>query len=159
MLTEQKQLFKKTNVGIVSGYFNPLHRGHLVYINAAKQISDFLFVIVNNDKQVKLKGSEEFLNESERLYIILNIRSVDDAMLSIDRKTKGVQETLEYLRMVFPSEMYDLNFFNSGDRSQDTWPQQEIDLCKKLDIKPIYLKFDKINSSSEILRKVKHDNN
>ena len=51
---------------IVSGYFNPLHKGHLEYFKLAKSIADELFVIINNDIQRKLKGSKEFMLEEER---------------------------------------------------------------------------------------------
>ena len=50
---------KKKSV-IVSGYFNPIHKGHLEYFNNAKALADELFVIVNNDQQRALKGSKEF---------------------------------------------------------------------------------------------------
>ena len=60
---------------IVSGYFNPLHKGHLEYLNQAKAIADKLFVIVNNDNQRALKGSKEFQDEKERLIIISNIKA------------------------------------------------------------------------------------
>ena len=55
---------------IVSGYFNPLHKGHLEYFNNAKALCDELFVIVNNDHQRELKGSKPFQNEEERLLIV-----------------------------------------------------------------------------------------
>jgi cytidyltransferase-like protein len=51
-----------SKIGIVSGYFNPIHQGHIEYINAAKDECDYLVVIVNNDDQVKLKGSAVFMN-------------------------------------------------------------------------------------------------
>ena len=38
-------------VVIVSGYFNPLHGGHIDMIEAAAAMGDKLIVIVNNDKQ------------------------------------------------------------------------------------------------------------
>ena len=56
---------KKTII-IVSGYFNPLHIGHIEYFANAKKLADKLFVIVNNDIQRKLKGSKEFMLEDER---------------------------------------------------------------------------------------------
>ena len=35
----------------VSGYFDPIHIGHLEYLNEAKKLGDELHVIVNNDYQ------------------------------------------------------------------------------------------------------------
>jgi D-beta-D-heptose 7-phosphate kinase/D-beta-D-heptose 1-phosphate adenosyltransferase len=55
---------------IVSGYFNPIHKGHLEYFNNAKAMADLLFVIVNNDHQRELQGSKEFLDENERMIIV-----------------------------------------------------------------------------------------
>ena len=43
-------------VVVISGYFNPLHVGHLDYIKASYALGDRLIVIVNNDNQVKIKG-------------------------------------------------------------------------------------------------------
>ena len=45
---------------IVSGYFNPIHKGHIEYFNNAKAKADELFVIVNSDYQRALKESKEF---------------------------------------------------------------------------------------------------
>ena len=49
---------------IVSGYFNPIHKGHLEYFNNAKAMANQLFVIVNSDHQRALKGSREFQDEN-----------------------------------------------------------------------------------------------
>ena len=70
---------------IVSGYFNPLHKGHLEYLNHAKAIADKLIVIVNNDHQRELKGSKAFQDEEERVIIISNLKAVDEVVLSIDQ--------------------------------------------------------------------------
>ena len=75
---------KKQKAIIVSGYFNPIHKGHLEYFNNAKAIADQLFVIVNNDHQRELKGSKEFQDENERTIIVSNIKAVDKVILSID---------------------------------------------------------------------------
>ena len=56
----------KSKIIIVSGYFNPIHKGHLEYFIHAKEKGDLLFVIVNSDHQRALKGSKEFQNEDER---------------------------------------------------------------------------------------------
>ena len=79
---------------IVSGYFNPVHKGHIEYFNNAKELADELFVIVNNDHQRALKGSKEFQNESERILIVSSLRVVDKTILSVD-KDRTVQATIE----------------------------------------------------------------
>ena len=62
---------------IVSGYFNPVHKGHIEYFNKSKEHGDKLYVIVNNDKQRELKGSKEFQSEDERMFIVQNLKMVD----------------------------------------------------------------------------------
>ena len=68
---------------IVSGYFNPLHKGHLELFERAKSNGDELWVVVNNDFQRELKGSKEFMDEIERLIIVSAIGIVDKALISI----------------------------------------------------------------------------
>ena len=59
---------------IISGYFNPIHSGHLDYIESAKEKGDYLIVIVNNDKQVDMKGSVQFMCQEERLRLVSSIK-------------------------------------------------------------------------------------
>ena len=77
--------FMKKKAIIVSGYFNPIHKGHVEYFNNAKANGDYLIVIVNSDYQRALKGSKEFQNEGERVFIVSNFKSVDKVFLSIDQ--------------------------------------------------------------------------
>ena len=70
---------------IVSGYFNPLHKGHLELFEKAKASGDELWVIINSDLQRELKGSKEFMLEEERLLIVSAIGIVDKALISIDK--------------------------------------------------------------------------
>ena len=87
---------KKQKAIIVSGYFNPIHKGHLEYFNNAKAMANQLFVIVNSDHQRALKGSNEFQDEKERMIIVSNIKAVDKAILSID-KDRTVCETIKMI--------------------------------------------------------------
>ena len=95
---------------IVSGYFNPIHKGHIEYFNNAKALADELFVIVNNDHQRALKGSKEFQQEQERVFIVSNIKSVDHCVLSIDQD-RTVCKTIEKIALDFGAT-YDLSFAN-----------------------------------------------
>ena len=70
---------------IVSGYFNPLHKGHLELFKNAKAAGDQLWVIVNSDLQRALKGSKEFMDQDERLLIVSAIGIVDKALISKDK--------------------------------------------------------------------------
>ena len=103
---------KKKGV-IVSGDFNPIHKGHLEYFNNTKAFADEPFVIVNNDHQRELKGSKEFQKEDERMIIVSNIKAVDHAILSVD-KDRTVCATLEKIAGEF-GHSHDLAFANGGD--------------------------------------------
>ena len=134
---------------IVSGYFNPIHKGHLEYINSAKALGDRLFVIVNSDYQRELKGSEEFQDEEERMIIVSNIKAVDQAILSID-KDRTVCETLRKIVKEFGEE-YDLAFANGGDQDNESIPETPV--CEEVGIVLIDGLGDKIQSSSWLLKK------
>ena len=134
---------------IVSGYFNPIHKGHLEYLNCAKAIADKLFVIVNNDHQRELKGSKEFQDEAERVIIISNLKAVDEVFLSID-KDRTVCETIRHISEKFGNE-YELAFANGGDQNNDSIPEAVV--CKELGVSLIDGLGEKIQSSSWLLEK------
>ena len=134
---------------IVSGYFNPLHKGHLELFEKAKAAGDQLWVIVNSDLQRALKGSKEFMDEDERLIIVSAIGIVDKALISID-KDKTQCDTLSDLAEKYSSE-YELCFANGGDQYNDNCPEATI--CYKKGIELIDGLGDKIQSSSWLLKK------
>ena len=133
---------------IVSGYFNPIHKGHIEYFNNAKALADELFVIVNNDHQRALKGSKAFQKEEERMIIVSNIKAVDHAILSID-EDRTVCATLKMIAEKNGHE-YELAFANGGDQNNETIPEREI--CNEKGIKLIDGLGDKIQSSSWLLK-------
>ena len=134
---------------IVSGYFNPIHKGHLEYFQNAKKLADFLFVIVNSDHQRALKQSKEFQLEDERMLIVSSLKPVDKAILSID-KDRTVCETIASIAKDYAQE-YDLAFANGGDQNNTTIPERPI--CEKMGIALLDGLGDKIQSSSWLLKK------
>ena len=139
----------KPQIIIVSGYFNPIHKGHLEYFIQAKSKGDLLFVIVNSDYQRALKGSKEFQKEDERLFIVQHITEVDEAFLSIDQD-RTVCKTLKMLHVQF-GETHNLVFANGGDQNNDIIPERPI--CEELGMGLIDGLGEKIQSSSWLLGK------
>ena len=134
---------------IVSGYFNPLHRGHIEYFVNAKKFADELIVIVNNDKQREQKDSKELMLEDERLLIIENLKIVNKAYLSIDND----RSVIKTINMIYDElkDDFDLSFGNGGDQKNNIIPEKEI--CERLSINLVDNLGEKIQSSSWLLKK------
>ena len=134
---------------IVSGYFNPIHKGHIEYLNRSKELGDELIVIVNSDLQRELKGSKEFMKEDERLMIVKSLKPVDIAYLAIDQD-RSVKKTIERLHEVHAQFFDRVVFANGGDQTQKTIPETEV--CDRLGIQMVFGLGDKIQSSSWLLK-------
>ncbi len=134
---------------IVSGYFNPLHKGHIDYFKLAKEKADFLIVILNNDRQRALKGAKEFMLEDERAIILRELRVIDEVFLSVDAD-KTVCKSIEKVHSIF-SKKFKLFFGNGGDQNNKTSP--EVPVCNRLGIELIDGLGSKIQSSSWLLKK------
>lgn len=144
---------------ITSGYFNPLHVGHINLLREAKKLGDILVVIVNNDKQVRLKGSAAFMPEQERLEIVGAIKYVDEVFLSIDDYAEGkhvpVSKSITEIAKKYPGA--EILFAKGGDRNSGNIPESEVEVCKKINIKIINgVGGDKVQSSSQLLSKIKN---
>lgn len=137
----------KKRIIIVSGYFNPIHKGHIELFHKAREKGEFLFVIVNNDKQRKLKGSKEFMYENERLLILSELKIIDKVFLSIDQDY-SVTKTLEKINSLF-SKTHTLFFGNGGDQNNRIIP--EFKICQNLGIELIHGLGKKVQSSSWLL--------
>ena len=142
-------------VGIVSGYFNPIHTGHLDYLEGAKQECDILYVIVNNDHQVAIKGSKQFMDDNARLRIVNALSCVDKAMVSVDEDSTVVRSISKiHKRYADDPFMTGLYFMNGGDRKTYNTPEAQV--CEALGIHLLYsVGGGKTESSSTLLQKVK----
>ena len=130
---------KNKIVVAVSGYFDPIHVGHLEYLQLASQLGDKLIVIINNNHQAEIKKGEFFMHENDRMEIVAALKCVDEVFLSID--TDGsVCKSLEAIKPDI--------FANGGDRSTKEVPEAVV--CKKNNIKMVDGLGDKIRSSSSL---------
>ena len=137
----------KKVVVAASGYFDPLHLGHIEYLREAKKLGDKLIVIVNNSKQSVLKKGYEFMPLKERIEIMKSLNFVDEVFESID-EDKAVCKSIEAVRPDI--------FAKGGDRFAGEIPETQI--CNKLNIKIVDGLGNKIQSSSELVTKAKKIN-
>lgn len=127
--SEGKQ--KAQKVIITSGYFNPLHVGHINLLREAKALGDRLVVIVNNDAQVGLKGSVAFMPEQERIEIIKALRYTDEIFLSVDQD-RTVAKSLAAVAQQYPG--CQLVFAKGGDRNAGNIPESEAQACQQFNV-------------------------
>jgi cytidyltransferase-like protein len=126
----------------ISGYFDPIHKGHLEYIRKSRALGDKLIAIINNDKQSVLKKNSFFLGETDRAEIVGSLDLVDEVVISID-ETKDVCKTL---RLVNPDI-----FCNGGDQFNDQIPEKVV--CNELGIELVDNLGSKIESSRWLIKR------
>lgn len=135
---------------IVSGYFNPIHKGHIRLLKDAKELGDEVLVIVNNDAQQLLKKGKVIMEERERMEIVEAVRYVDHVVLSIDEDSSVVR-TLEQVARDYSGDGVRMIFANGGDReSEKVVPETPI--CRQYGIETLFSVGgnQKLNSSSAI---------
>jgi len=123
-----------------SGYFDPLHVGHIEYLMRARTLGDKLVVIVNNDYQAGLKKGNPFMIEGDRIQIVRSLRMVDQVFLSIDLDPT-VCKSLAFLKPQI--------FAKGGDRFSNEIPEAKV--CQDNNIIIVDSLGEKIRSSSKYI--------
>lgn len=145
---------------IVSGYFNPLHGGHLDMIEEAAKLGDKLIVSVNNDKAQMMKKGKIILDEQNRARLIRSLRLVDEVIVSVDEDL-GQALSLRKIREMYPDD--ELIFANGGDRdpNKHALPENEMQAIEDCNIKAVFgigsHEVEKRDSSSRINKENGHE--
>ncbi len=139
-------------ISVVSGGFDPIHSGHISYINAAKKYGDYLIIALNSDAWLRQKKGKEFMPFEERKSILESIKNVDEVLSFEDDKLGSCMNALEKIKAKFPDD--EIIFCNGGDRGKENIPEMAVS--------GINFEFsvggdDKKNSSSWILKNWKYD--
>ncbi len=147
---------KKTYV-IISGYFNPVHPGHIDYFELSKDQGDELRVIINNDIQAELKRwIPSFQDNDFRMRVVSSMKPVDNVVLSIDKHqlpwweipvTKSLEKVAQLIRE--SDEDARLIFANWGDRNKDLGNIPEAEVCRKYNIELLDWMWKKTHSSRD----------
>ncbi len=141
---------------LVSGGFDPVHKGHLQMIEAARELADEVWVILNSNSWLRNKKGKAFMKESEREYIMSQIKGVTKTFICNPRipadKTvcDGIYSAVMAYRREINGKMR-MAFGNGGDRVQGNIPEE--DYCKSMDVDMVWNLGEKIQSSSWLLEK------
>lgn len=139
-LERYSNLRSSKKIVVTSGYFDPLHKGHIELIQLAKKLGDYLIVVLNNDNQTVQKKGFSFMPHDEKAIILDELKSVDEVFISIDQDQTQCK-TLEYLRPHI--------FAKGGDRYVHEIPESSV--CKLYNIQIIDGLGEKIQSSSTLI--------
>ena len=112
---------------VTSGYFDPLHVGHIRLLEDAKKLGDWLVVIVNNDKQASVKKGKPFMPAEERAKVIQALKVVDEVIVSLD-DDQTVRLTLRHIKPHV--------FAKGGDSVPENVP--ELEICRELGIEAVF---------------------
>tara|TARA_A100001015_G_C14885027_1_gene670028 strand:+ start:317 stop:1087 length:771 start_codon:yes stop_codon:yes gene_type:complete len=139
-------------ISVVSGGFDPIHSGHIAYLKASKEISNYLIVALNSDEWLIKKKKKFFMSVEERKNILMSIAFVDEVITFDDDELGSCVDALEKIKEKYPNDR--ITFCNGGDRDKNNIPE--------MSVKGIEFKFgvgggNKRNSSSSLLKKWKYD--
>lgn len=111
------------NIVLVSGGFDPVHSGHISYLQAARELGDILIVAVNSDAWLARKKGRSFMPIKERCTIIRNIRGVDH-VIDFDDTDGSACRAIRMVRASYPQDH--IIFANGGDRTAKNIPEMDI---------------------------------
>lgn len=134
-------------IAVISGGFDPIHSGHISYINAAATKGRKLIVCLNSDEWLIQKKGKFFLPFDERKMIIENLKNVDEVLAFKDDERGSCINGLLEVQKMYPND--EVIFCNGGDRDDNNIPEMEL---KNINFEFSVGGRDKKNSSSWILK-------
>ena len=108
-------------ISVVSGGFDPIHSGHISYINSAKKFGDYLIIALNSDYWLRQKKGKEFMPFEERKVVLENINCVDKVIGFEDDDLGSCINALKSIKNMFPND--EIIFANGGDRNRENIPE------------------------------------
>jgi len=156
----------KYDIMVLSGGFDPIHKGHISMIRGASELAKTVIVGVNSDAWLKRKKGKAFMDFEQRKYVVENIKGVsmvvgwDDTDDTAAELLMNVMSGVGALNGRVGAGVWTLRvaFGNGGDRKDTkTIPPQEVKICSEWEIDMVWgVGGEKVESSSKLLNKNKH---
>jgi D-beta-D-heptose 7-phosphate kinase/D-beta-D-heptose 1-phosphate adenosyltransferase len=136
---------------LITGGFDPIHSGHIAYLNEAGKLGDVLIVGANSDNWLRRKKGKEFMPWEERAAVLSSIKGVE-RVINFDDSDGSAKDAIRKVRELYPRDQ--IVFANGGDRTDTNIPEMDI---QDNDLKFVFGVggFHKANSSSWILQEWK----
>ena len=111
-------------VVLVTGGFDPVHSGHISYLNHAEHLGDFLVVGLNSDDWLTRKKGRPFMSWRERMVVLDNLH-MTDLVIDFDDADGTAIDAIRKVKEMFPED--EIVFGNGGDRTKDNIPEMVFD--------------------------------
>ena len=132
------------NVIIVSGGFDPVHKGHIRMFREAANLGANVIIGLNSDEWLTRKKGKPFMGWDERAEILESCKFVNQ-VLSMDDDDDTATDIIKQVANMY--EGYNIYFANGGDRGKGNVP--ELDICKDWNVTMLWgIGGGKIQSSS-----------
>ena len=137
------------NIIIVSGGFDPVHKGHIRMFREAANFGANVIVGLNSDEWLTRKKGKSFMKWDERAEILESCKFINQ-VIPFDDSDDTASNAIERVHLMYSSE-YNIYFANGGDRKLGNVP--ELDICRELDVVMLWnFGGGKIQSSSDLTK-------
>jgi D-beta-D-heptose 7-phosphate kinase/D-beta-D-heptose 1-phosphate adenosyltransferase len=131
---------------VLSGGFDPVHKGHLRMFREASWLGHQVIIGLNSDEWLTRKKGKPFMEFEERKEILEGFKYVNQ-VLPFDDSDDTASDVIRVVKKLYKNQDVQIYFANGGDRTTDNVP--EMDICKELDVVMLWgVGGGKIQSSS-----------
>ena len=137
------------NVIIVSGGFDPVHKGHIRMFREAANLGANVIIGLNSDEWLSRKKGKPFMSWSERAEILESCKFVNQVWSMVDYDDTA-SDIIKQVARTYKDKDVNIYFANGGDRGKGNVP--ELDVCRDLNVTMLWgIGGGKIQSSSWLI--------
>ena len=141
----------RKSIIVLSGGFDPVHKGHLRMFREASNLGHQVIVGLNSDDWLTRKKGKPFMEWEERAEILESCKFVNQ-VLSMDDSDDTASDIIKQVANLYKNQDMNIYFANGGDRKKGNVP--ELDTCKELNVVMLWgIGGGKIQSSSDLIKK------